>query len=326
VIKNYNVLVDLFKYYGEQRVALGFDVDLTLRNTMARDTRPEEHVAFMELYQRTGEGLFVMTGRSSASVDETLVGQYPGSFEHHSAIRLEQNGDIIALAPRIDTAEIGRKAAEIINGDVFIVREPRDVIDAEGKYACVYPEIKQFAVALVHSLGHSEVDAVRTKLQQVATRILTDMGIKDTHKIAVGSDAIEIVPLGLCNDSPAHGILPDDQISLLRNQGLSKSTGLHNLMTASHLRGRMPIVIGDSGTDGHAMNVAAQEFGGGGVWVSNGKPVPQQFKEAVDGRVISNFSLTWDHIRAANDYLRAKQRTVIVGPSVAIAPDAPEAV
>ncbi len=253
-----------------------------------------------------------MTGRSSEAVDETFSGKLPGSFEHHSAIRLEQGGDVIALAPELDTSYVGQRASQLINGYIDQVETPEKVRDAEGRYACVYPEIKEFAVALVHSLGHSDVDVVRTKLQEVAGHILAEMKIEDTHKIAVGNDAIEIVPRGLGVNSIASKFLDAGQIEFMKNNGLSKIAGVHNFMSLPQNQGRIPYVIGDSGTDGVAMNAAFSAFGGGGVWVRNGKAVPAQFSDAVNGRVIKNFSVTWDHINDAIDYLREHRRKVVL--------------
>ncbi|GEM_PF-4277824 len=311
-----NVLVDIFKKHGPAGALLCFDVDLTLRNSMCRETPVHETAALMELYFRSNEGLILMTGRSSEAVDETFCGQFPGSFEHHSAIRLEQGGDIIALAPELNTSYVAQRASQLINGHIYQVEDPEKVRDAEGRYACVYPEVKSFAIALVHSLGHDEVDAVRNKLQEVASHILTELKIDNTHKIAIGNDAIEIVPRGLGPNSAAAQFLEAGQIDFMKQNGLSKIAGVHNFMSLSQNQNRTPYVIGDSGTDGVAMNAAHQSFNGGGIWVSNGKPVPEQFSAAVDNRMIQNFSVTWDHINNAVEYLREHRRKVVLMPTL----------
>ena len=48
------IYVDLLKQYGPSGILLPFDVDLTLRNTMATDTPDHQHAMMMELHLRTG--------------------------------------------------------------------------------------------------------------------------------------------------------------------------------------------------------------------------------------------------------------------------------
>lgn len=299
------IYVDLLKYYGPNGILLPFDVDLTLRNTMATDTPNYQHAMMMELHLRTGGGVLVMTGRSSASADRTLRGKFPGSFEHHSAMRFEQGGDVISLAPQLDTKLVAKYASEFIGSKIPIATEPDEVRQSEGKFSSVYPEVKQFAVALVHSLGHDNVAEDRKVIIQAAEYAIEKMGIGHTHKIAKGNDAIEIVPKGLCSESTAKLTLNKEEVLRLEQNGLNKGAGLHNFMSLPQYTNRTPFFSGDSGTDGVAM-LAAEQYGGGGVWVNNGHRVPEEFAKAVGNRQIDSHLVTWPELEIAVEYLRQK--------------------
>lgn len=307
-----DVFVQLLRKHGPNGILLPFDVDLTLRDTMATDTPPHQHSLMTELFCRTAGGVLIMTGRSSSSVDKTLSGELPGSFEHHSAMRLYQGKEVVALAPEVDTSEIATTARGYINGSIPISSSPQEVRESEGKMSAVYPEVKRFAVALVHSLGHDKVETDRSRLQFAAKQTIDELGIDESHKVAVGSDAIEIVPKGLARTSLARNFLAAVEIERLEKHGLNKAVGLHNFMSIASYADRTPYVIGDSGTDGVAM-IAATQYGGGGVWVKNGKDVPTDYTRAVNGRQIGRFMDTWKHIGEAVQYLR-DHATIVVLP------------
>lgn len=307
------ILANLIDKVGVQRILLKFDIDLTLRNTMCRNTPKDQQLLIAELYERTHGGIIFMSGRSQQGIDETFHGLYPLSSEHHAAIRLEKGGDIISLAPKIDTQEIANKARKMIDGRIDIVSTAQAVRDSEGHVSVVFPEVKDYAVALVHSLGHDNVEYDRGVLQEVAQQILADMDLTATHKMAVGSDAIEIVPKALAKDSLARQILSSAEIERL-DVALNKGVAVHNFMSLSQYSDRVPYVVGDSGTDGVAM-LEAQKYGGGGVWVKNGKDVPEQFRDAVNGYQIKSFIHTWDHITTAVEHLRDRAPIVKVTAS-----------
>lgn len=306
------ILVNLFNKVGAENLLLKFDIDLTLRNTMCRNTPADQHQLIAELYERTEGGIIFMSGRSQQGIDETFHGLYPLSSEHHAAIRLEKGGDVISLAPKIDTQEIANKARTMIGNQIYVVNSAQAVRDSEGHVSAVFPEVKDYAVALVHSLGHSNVDHDRGVLQEVVQQILIDMNLVSTHKMAVGSDAIEIVPKSLAADSLARQILVPAEIARL-DAALNKGVAVHNFMSLNAYANRIPYVVGDSGTDGVAM-LEAQKYGGGGVWVKNGKGVPEQFAEAVNGYQIESFIQTWDHIHAAIFALREKAAITKIMP------------
>jgi hypothetical protein len=318
-----NILIDLIKNHSGRNSGINstngltffWDIDLTLADTMAINTTPAQQALFRELYVRMGGKMVVMTGRSSDSVEKTLSGEYPGSFEHHSAIRTEQNGSIIALAPEIDTFQVAKSVTIIIDNEIKkaginlrIAQSPNEVRSAEGKFPLVYPEVKRYAVALVHSLGHGHVNSNREIFKKAATETIASLGLSESHTIAIGNDAIEIVPKGLDCKSLAYTVLSQDRIERLTTKGLNKGQGLHDFMSFSDFKGTVPFVIGDSGTDGKAMNKAHKYYGGGGVWVLNGKVVPDEFARAVSGRTVENFMRTWDEIDSAVKLLREKQR------------------
>lgn len=305
------IIVDRIKRFGPSKIVEICDVDLTFCNTMATNTTDAQKAAMLELYLRTAGGVVFSTGRSSAGVDATFSGQLPGSFEHHAAMRIEQGGDIIALAPRIDTHQLARYAETSINGHINIAKTPDEVRQAEGHFSCVYPEVKNFALALVHSLGHSAVDADRVIIEQAAQYAIDQAGLGSVCKIAKGSDAIEIVPKGLDETSLASQFLNAQQIGYLRD-ALNKASAVHNFMSLPEFKDRIPNFWGDSGTDGKGMIVAAEHYGGTGTWVKNGKSVPEEFAAAVGDRTIENYFRTWDEIEAANQYLRDHTRIVVL--------------
>ncbi len=313
--------------YSVQNLLFCWDVDLTLADTMATDISAARQALFRELFVRMNDGMIIMTGRSSDSVEKTLAGEYPGSFEHHSAMRIEQGGDIIALAPSVSMQAVGEEAKRYIQGVINkerlglrIAQTPDEVRSAEGKFPLVYPEVKNYAVALVHSLGHGHVTHNREIFKRAAAHTIEALGLKATHDVAIGNDAIEIVPNGLSADSPARQILHHEQVIRLGRKGLNKGQGLHNFLSLDAYKNSSTWVIGDSGTDGRAMNKAYKYYNGGGIWVLNGKTVPDEFSQAVGGRTIENFMRTWDAIEEAVNFLRARQKVYVVAPTASPTP------
>lgn len=308
------MFVDIFNQY--KNPLFFFDVDLTLRDTMCLNTPLDQRRLMSEFYERTNGGIILMSGRSSESLDKTFDGHLPHSSEHHSAIRVEKNGEVVSLAPEIDTQKLSESVVELIGGRISLSDTPESIRQATGIQSLVFPEVKKYALALVHSLSHPQVEQDRSVLEQVAKDTIDLNGLSGTHKVAVGSDAIEIVPRGINVNSTANQILEPCEVDRLKVQGLNKGTAIHNFMSLKDNRDRTPIVVGDSGTDGVAM-LAASEYGGAGVWVKNGKDVPEEFKSAVNGFQISDFNETWDHLGSAMQNLREDQRTyAVVEPSV----------
>lgn len=313
-------LVELFHQFSSDQVLAIFDVDLTLRDTMCTNTPPEQRLLMTELYERTSGGVILKSGRSALSLDETFDGALPLSGEHHSCIRIEQNGDVIALAPDVDTREIANNAVEEIQNHIKrkhrIVSSPESVRQNSDDVIAVYPEVKQFAVALVHSLNHhhDDIKQFQGNLEIAAQDVLGNLGLSETHEVRTGSDAVEIVSRGLTQERAKQlilsGEISENEVNRLLQYGLNKGTALHNFMSLPDFSGRTPYVIGDSGTDGVAM-VEAQKYGGGGVWILNQNPITNvkpEFKAVVEGRYIDNYNISWDHIREVVEHLREEQR------------------
>lgn len=229
--------------------ALLFDVDLTLLPSMSTDITPEQTGLIFSLYERTKGATCAMTGRPGESVDKCFPG-LPASVEHHSAWRPQRDGDYIALAPRLDTAALSAQARELINGFMGIFESSAQVL---GQEPGVFIERKEHAMALVHSGTISY--AQRELLETTVDDLIADNNLSATHRVARGSDAVELVPL--------HGF---------DGKALDKGVAVRHFMAEAAFKGRIPVVFGDSGTDLKAMKVAAAEYGGFGVAVGKGIP------------------------------------------------------
>lgn len=288
---------------------------------MCTNTPPVQRKQMVELYQRTDGGVILMSGRSAAALDETFDGQLPLSGEHHSCMRIEQGGAVISLAPEVDTQAIAdtavQKIAELITQNHDVVNDPQMVRDhACASSIAVYPEVKKYAVALVHSLDHEprEIAEFQGKLKLVGSQVLKTLGLEETHEVRAGSDAVELVAKGITpltrNCLILSGDIPEDEVLRMEADGLNKGTGIHNFMALSDYSWRTPYVIGYSGTDGVAM-VEAEKYGGGGVWVLNGnsiETIKPAHKQAVAGRYIESYEITWGHIGETLGHLRETQK------------------
>jgi len=319
-------LVDIYKQASPEGKLLIFDVDLTLRDTMCTDTPLEQRALMTELYTRTDGGVALMSGRSSPALDATFDGELPLSAEHHSCMRIEQNGAVISLAPEIDTQALADNAVakmqELITEEFGIVTTPQAIRGNNTSNFVVYPEVKQYAVALVHSLNHDHDDiaSFQGKLALVGNQVLKEMGLSETHEVRAGSDAVELVAKGLTpidrNRLILSAVIPEEEIIRMEEEGLHKGTAVHNFMSLSRNSGRTPYVVGDSGTDGVAM-VECQKYGGGGMWVLNDNPISsikKPYLDAVSGRLIENYNATWDHIDETVDYLKQTQKVYASTP------------
>lgn len=309
---NTSVLTEIFsKKHKPNQVLAQFDIDLSLRDSMCTNTPQHQRNMILELWDATEGGLVFPSGRQASSIDATFDGQLPLASEHHSAIRIEKAGAVLPLVAQTDTKELARIAKELIGDHLRIVNSGTEVRNHYREAtAVVYAEIKDYAIALVHSLECGGLDQARGFLQEVAQDTILQMGIEDTHKVTTGSDAIEIVPKGIDLDAPACKILPADQIELLVTQGANKATGVHNFMSLPQHTNRVPYMIGDSDPDGKAM-LECEKYGGGGIWVLNANlSVPNDFADAVGGRIIQRHEATWDNIEAALEAIRAQTARV----------------
>jgi len=306
-----SVLTDMFKEHGNpNNLLMIFDVDLTLRDTMCTATPVNQRLMITELNDRTEGGVIIASGRSAGSIDTTFSGQLPLSAEHHSAIRIIEGGDVISLVHEADTLEIGKVSSELIGDTIKIVHSGHEVREQNAKSAVVFPEVKQFAVALVHSLEHDKVQENRQTLKEIAEQTILIMNLQSTHEVVMGSDAVEIVPAGINPKTKARDILSEKEINRLEKDGSHKGTAVHNFMSLAQNADRVPYMFGDSSPDGHAMNECVH-YGGAGIWVLNANTsIPDQFAEAVGNRIIANHQASWDHIEAALESLRKKDAKV----------------
>lgn len=290
------------------------DVDEALLKTMSRVTTEDQRRLIGDWHDLSGKNVFFMTGRAHQSLDEAWGRNLPGSFEHHSMMRIEENGAVLNLAPQIDTGVIGRNARNAIGDNIRVVESPEEVWAARGKEAVVYIEIKNAAVALVHSLGLPEErqQQMRKFLEDsVAKPIINAMGLSKTHKSVVGSDAVEIVPKvhSLCVQ--AEDLLPVKEQRRIAELGLGKATGIHNLMGIKG-EGYIPFMLGDSpNSDGPAMK-ACEEYGGYGIGVSNGNTLPEEFLRVTRGLIIPTYQATWGHVEGIVSSLKSQPSTVVV--------------
>ena len=296
-------LVEIYARHGSNPTAILqiWDIDFTLRNSMCTNTTPEELAVWGELWERTEGGLILKSGRHTPAIDETFPGHYPASGEQHSAMRHEKGGEVVSLGRKLeDVSSLAGTLRLSLQGSILVVDDPGLISNFHERGAAepaVYIEEKSHSIALVHRV-HEGMERERGLFREVAQDLIDRADLSGTHHVISGSDAVEIVPSCFVLNDDAAAILPEDQIALLSEQGLGKVTGLHNFMTFHG--NRTPYAMGDSGTDGAVMNEALAIYGGGGVWVQNGKPVPEKFAEAVAGRIIDHYTLTWDHIRALN--------------------------
>ena len=225
-------------------VAILSDVDMTLAESTSNYVSPENKRLAFDLHGKLKGAFAVVTGRAGDSVDLTFPGM-PASVEHHASWRPEIGTDYIALAPLINTRELGAIARQSIQGQVRIFDEISKVLGTEPG---VYIQEKKHALALIFAAAAATPE-IRDLLADVATRIVAHGGLAATHRIAKGSDAVEIVP-----------------------QGFNKGDAVRHFMGTLAFARRIPIFLGDSSSDATAMKVCADEFGGFGIAIGSGIP------------------------------------------------------
>lgn len=286
---------------------LVWDVDLAIQNSMDTRTTQEQRDHMWELFERTDGGVLIMTGRTHQSAETTFGKQYAGVYEHGSIARYGHGHSITWLAQEIDTTDMGARAYEGIQkeGSIRIVATPQEIRDqsfeGSGERA-VFIEIKNASVALVHTTNgdHSHLESMREVLEPLGEQILKDMGLSDTHKIKHGSDAVEILPNGPSQDHKAGIYLSKTELNRITAHGLSKETAVHNFQTL--FEGRRMLFTGDSKPDIDAMIVAHENYGGKGVFVSNGHSLPEIYaksEEEIKTEIAKGKSLSDIHAEVA---------------------------
>lgn len=315
------IYVDLFKQFGRVKggevsgIVIGMDVDLNLVGSTLTNTTQHQQFVFSEFYNRTGGRVYPISGRKSESIELTLPGGYEGSYEHHAAMRFERHGDIIALAETSDTQLIADFAAKLISKDIEIVGSSADVSNSHMKKAVIFPEVKNFGVALIRSLGHDAAHHSEQVCVAAAHATIKELGLEESHKVTCGRDAVEIVPKGLGRNSEARLILADKPSLIARlDQNLCKDNAVHTFMGLNKNSDCSFIMSGDGEPDMHAALVARREYGGGGVFTSNGNTLEKMAKEdsalahefqlTVGPRIVPHYSEHFAHIEASVNWLR----------------------
>lgn len=237
-------------------IALFCDVDMTLLPSMATKIHPSRRDFALELYNRLGRAFAFVTGRPGDSLDTTFPQRLPASVEHHSAWRPEQGGDYIPLAPRLKTQEMGQTARERINGDIPLFARKEQVLEQRPG---VFVEMKIHSLAFVFSAGAAPKEHIII-LKLIAAQLMEIHSLGGTHRIAQGSDAVEIVP--------SH---------------LDKGNAVRQFMETPSFRGKKPVFIGDGMPDAQAMKVCAEEFGGYGIAVGDKIPDASYIQDRVPG-------------------------------------------
>lgn len=305
-----NPFSDFLKSVGKPRNALFiYDVDLAIQPSMSTETTAEQRQHMWDLYQATDGGVVFFTGRTHQSINKTFGHDYAGVFEHYSIARFGHGQGHVFMAPKIDIEKIGTLAAKGIvdSGKMRLAETPSDIRASQD--LAVFIEKKNASVALVHTLSNgSDSDKAdhlaktRLVLEPVADAIIKSMGLSDTHVRKTGGDAVEIVPKGMAKNSEAKFHLPPNEIKRIHEYGLGKDTAVHNFQPL--FPDRRVIITGDSDPDLKAMVVGKDHYDGKGVYVSNGNPLKDMYKKAVDYN-IDHHTLTWPMIMDTSKTLRA---------------------
>lgn len=221
-------------------IAIITDVDMTLVPSTSTILAPQRRDLFHKLHDDMKGALAISTGRPAVSVDATFGGALPASVEHHSAIRLVKGGTFIEKAPRL-SQDIHEEARDKIGTRMHVFNQQSDVL---GDKAGVFIERKEFSLALIFAAKATPQDKIDL-LREIGDELLLNIG--PSHRISVGSDAVEIVP-----------------------HGVDKGQAVRDFMATAAFQGRRPIFIGDSNSDRKGMEIAAAEFNGCGIAVRHG--------------------------------------------------------
>lgn len=257
-----------------EQLAILTDVDMTLVPSMSTVLHHKRKSLTLDLHEALKGAFAVVTGRPGHSVDRTFRGQLPASVEHHSAWRPRQGDGFIALSPRLNAEELGAFVRSGINGDMELFREQKQVL---GDRPGVFIELKKHSLALVFSAAATPDDQ-RQLLVSVAERARDEFGLKDSHRIARSSDAVEIVPIG-------H----------------DKGDAVRHFMDTANFKGKIPVFIGDSSSDAKGMKVCAEEYGGFGIAVAHGIPDAPYVEHRVD-----TVEDVWKWLRSTNRAVQKK--------------------
>jgi len=242
----------------KKNYALLCDVDMTLLPSMSTDVPAERRALADKIYTMLGGAFALVTGRPAHSLDESFPAQFPASVEHHSAWRPEKGTEFSALAPHIDADELAAHAEDHLKDMTVIFTAKEEVLEEQPG---VFIECKKFSLALVFS-PHATSEQHLESLRNIINTALEKFNLAASHRMAEGSDAVELVPQNLC-----------------------KGEAVRHFMDTEAFRGKTPIFIGDGIPDMKAMQVCAEEFGGFGIAVGDripDEPYVQKRLKSVD--------------------------------------------
>lgn len=237
-------------------LAILTDVDMTLLPSMSTDTTDEKRVIVSTLHQRLSGAFAFVTGRPARSLDTSFPEQLPASVEHHASWRPVGKESFMPLAPVLDSDGIADFALRQIAGNLAIFNSQKDVL---GDKPGVFIEKKNHSVALVFAARATPQEG-RDLLNTVAQGVLNSFGLQNSHRVSIGRDAVEVVPMGL-----------------------NKADAVRHFMNTDAFRGKTPIFLGDGLPDANGMKVCAEEFGGYGIAVGPGIPDAPYVRERVGG-------------------------------------------
>lgn len=306
-----------------------WDVDLAIQNSMCTKTTQEQRDHMWELFERTDGGVLLFTGRTHQSAETTFGHKYAGVYEHYSVARFGHGQDVTFMAPEIDVPQIGKlsHAGVTREGSIRVANSPDDIRSHSfngSSDRAVFIELKNTSVALVHTTNgdHAHLESMRSVLKPLASQILNEMGLSETHMVKAGSDAVEMVPKGVSPTHKAGEHLPPSEIDRIHQYGLGKDIAVHNFH--SRFSNRKMLITGDSKPDLDAMIVAHESYDGHGIFVSNGHSLSEIYNDSTDKEqrctkallgVTDHYSMTWPLIGDTVARLREQAPIIkIMGP------------
>lgn len=226
------------------------DVDLTLLPSMSRVVTAEQRQLISSLFINLAGGFVFITGRSLDGVDQCFPGM-PASVEHHAAYRdprMSQrgftSGELKEHVSPLDTVSMDRHFREALGHHLPIFTSTDQVSGADRG---TFIESKKYSMALVHSPVLGQKD--KGLLVDAAKEVWETHNLTETHRVAVGFDAVEISV-----------------------QGKDKGIAIRDYMKNEFFHDRTPIMIGDSMSDAKAMQVCHEEYNGIGIAVGDAIP------------------------------------------------------
>ncbi len=250
---------------NKTRFAILTDVDLTLLPSMSTDVPAHRQRFITKLHDRLGGAFALVTGRPGISVDTSFPGGLPASVEHHSAWRPKEGAGYIALAPTVDARALTQFARREINGSAPVFVDKREIQEKKPGF---FLEEKNHSIAMIFSVVATSRESI-DHLVSIANKALAAFDLAGSHRVAVGSDAVEIVP-----------------------QGLSKIQAVHHFMDTDAFKGKTPIFIGDSSADANAMKTCMDDYNGFGIAVGPNIPDAPYVLNRID-----NVESVWKYLR-----------------------------